>query len=77
MFLPDQMLRNLTPREMTAHEQREADEQRGQVAAAVARCSHRVAARVHAATALAGRDGHQPAAFRKAGPARRRAAHRA
>jgi len=78
MYLPYQMLRNLAPREMTAREQREGDEQRGQIAAAVARRSHRVAVRVHAVSGPAGRDdGHQPTAFRKAGSTRRRAAHRA
>lgn len=77
MFLPYQMLHNLVPQEMTAREQREADEQRGQIAAAVARRSHRVAVRVHAVSGLAGRDGHQPTAFRKAGSTRHRAAHRA
>jgi len=77
MYLPYQMLRNLDPREMTTREQREADEQRGQIAAAVARRSHHVAARVHAMSGLAGRDGHQPTPFRKAGSTRRRAAHRA
>ena len=77
MYLPYQMLRNLAPREVTAREQREGDEQRGQIAAAVARRSHRVAARVHAMSGLAGRDGHQPAPFRKAGSTRHRAVHRA
>jgi hypothetical protein len=77
MFLPYQMLRNLAPREMTAREQREADEQWGQIAAAVARRSHHVAVRVHAVSGLDGRDGHQPATFRKAGSTPRRAAHRA
>jgi hypothetical protein len=77
MFLPYQMLRNLAPREMTAREQRETDEQLGQIAAAVSRRSHHIAVRVHAMSGLAGRDGHQPTAFRKAGSTRRHAAHRA
>ena len=77
MYLPYQMLRNLAPREVTAREQREGDEQRGQIAAAVARRSHRVTARVHAMSGLAGRDGHQSTPFRKASSTRRRAAHRA
>jgi hypothetical protein len=77
MYLPDQMLRNLTPREMTVGEQREADEQRGQVAAAVARWFHRVAAQAHAVAARPARQGHQPEAFRKAGPAPCRAPYRA
>jgi hypothetical protein len=77
VLLPYQMLRNLAPREMTADQQREADEQLGQIAAAVARSGRRVTAQVHAVSALAARDGHQRPAFRKSGPARRRAAHRA
>jgi hypothetical protein len=52
VYLPYQMQRNLAPREMTANQQREADEQLGQLAAAVTRWGHRVAARVHAAAAL-------------------------
>ena len=71
MYLPYQMLRNLAPREVTAREQR------GQIAAAMARRSHRVAVRVHAVSGLAGRDGHQSTPFRKASSTRRRAAHRA
>ena len=77
MYLSDQMLRNLTPREMTASQQRESDEQLGQIAAALTRWGHRVTAQVHAAAARPGRHGHQPTVFRKAGPALRRAAHRA
>jgi hypothetical protein len=48
VYLSYQMLSNLAPREMTADEQREIDEQLGQLAAAVARWGHRVAAQVHA-----------------------------
>jgi hypothetical protein len=77
MYVPDQMLRNLAPRELTAGQQREADEQLGQISASVTRYVHRVAARVHAVAAPTGRDGHPPSAFRKAGPARRRAPYRA
>jgi hypothetical protein len=77
MYLPYQILRNLAPREMTVREQRETDEQRGQIAAAVSRRSHHVADRVYAMSGLAGRDGHQPTPFRKAGSTRRRAMHRA
>jgi hypothetical protein len=77
VYLPDQMLRNLTPREMTAGEQRKADEQRGQIAAAVARWVHRVAAQAHAVATLPARPGHQSEAFRKAAPAPCRAPYRA
>ncbi len=51
MYLSYQMLSNLAPREMTAGEQRETDEQLGQIVAAVTRWGHRVTARVHAAAA--------------------------
>ena len=51
MYLPDQMVLNLAPREMTADQQRQADEQLGQITAAVARWSYRVAAQLHAAAA--------------------------
>lgn len=77
MYLPYQMLSNLAPHGMAANQQREADEQLGRIAAGVARSGHRVAAQVHAAAALAARDGHQRPDFRKAGWARRRAPHRA
>jgi hypothetical protein len=63
MYLPYQLLRNLVPYEMTASQQREADEQQGQIAAAVARRGHRMAVQVHARAAG---DRHQRAAFRKA-----------
>lgn len=77
MYLSDQMLRNLAPRETTASQQRENDEYLGQIAAAMARWSHRVAARVQAVAALPSRHGYQPTAFRKADPTRHRAPHRA
>jgi hypothetical protein len=83
MYLSHQMLSNLTPRQMTAGEQREADEQRGQIAAAAARWGRRVAARVHAAAARPDRPDrparhpHPQAAFRKAGPAPHRSPYRA
>jgi hypothetical protein len=73
MYPSYQMLSNLTPREMTAIEQREGDEQRGQVAAALARWSHRVVAQVHALAIQPARHRRQQAAFRKACPAPRRA----
>ena len=65
MYLPYQMLSNLAPHEMTADQQREADEQLGQVTAGVARSGRRVAAQVHAVAALAGRDGHQRPLFER------------
>jgi hypothetical protein len=71
------MLRNLAPRGMTAGEQREADEQLGQIAAAAARWGHRLAAQVHAVAAQPPPDRHRPAARRRAGPARRRVPYRA
>jgi hypothetical protein len=69
MYQSYEILRNLAPRETTADQQREADEQRGQIAAAVARWAHRVVSQVHATTVLPARHEHQPTAFRKAGPA--------
>jgi hypothetical protein len=66
VYTPYVMLRNLGPREMTAREQREADEQLGRNVAALAGWGHRVAARVHRVAALAARNGHRRAAFRKA-----------
>ena len=73
VYQPYQMLSNLAPREMTADQQRAVDEQRGQVAAAVARWVQRVVSQVPAATALPARHEHRPTAFRNASPARRRA----
>jgi hypothetical protein len=77
VYLSYQMLSNLAPREMTSCEQREADEQLGQIAARVTRWGHRVAAHVHAVAARPDRHGHQPAAFRKARPAPRHGPYRA
>ena len=57
MSVPYQMLHNLTPREMTASQQREADEQLGQITAAVTRYGHRIGARVHAVATLTARQG--------------------
>jgi hypothetical protein len=65
MYMPDQMLRNLAPREMTAAEQREADEQRGQIAAAVARWGHRVAVRARAIALPAARAGTSARPFER------------
>jgi hypothetical protein len=59
VLLPYQMLRNLAPREMTAGQQREADEQLGKIAAAVARSGHRVAGPVQGVPVLPARNGHQ------------------
>ena len=77
MYLSDQMLRNLTPQEITASQQRESDQQLGQATAALTRWGHRLAAQLHAAAVRPVRPGHQPTFFRKAGPARHRAPHRA
>ena len=77
MYLSDQMLRNLTPREMTASQQRESDVQLGQATAALTRWGRRLAAQLHAAAARPARHGHRPTVFRKAGPVRHRAPHRA
>jgi hypothetical protein len=71
MYQPYQMLSNLAPREMTADQQRRVDEQRGQVAAAVARWVQRFVCQVPGATVLPARHEHQAATFRKASPARR------
>ena len=77
MYLPYQMLSNLAPHGMTANQQRERDEQLGQITAEVARSGHRVAAQVHAVASRAPRDGHRRPAFRKAGSVQRRAPRRA
>ena len=45
MYIPYLMLRSLMPAEMTADEQRAADEQLGRIVAALARRGRRVAAR--------------------------------
>jgi hypothetical protein len=58
VYQPYVMLRNLAPRDMTRGEQREADEQLGQLAAAVARWGDRVAARSR--RILRGRMGRWP-----------------
>jgi hypothetical protein len=52
MFQPSLMLRPLTPQNITAAQQREADEQVGEVVAAVARRTHQLAARAHAVAAM-------------------------
>jgi hypothetical protein len=50
MYQPLLMLRTLGPQDMTAAQQREADEQLGQNVAAAARRGRRLAARAHAVT---------------------------
>ena len=67
MYLSYQMLCNLAPREMTASQSREADEQLGRITAAVARWSHRVAAQVHFAAAMPVRHAHQRAGLAEHG----------
>jgi hypothetical protein len=77
MYFSDQMLRNLTHREMTAAGQREADEQLGQIVAAVARWGHRVATRgMPRVPCLPGTGTSRPP-YRKAGLVRRHAPYRA
>lgn len=71
MYFSYLMLRNLTPGTTTAAEQRVADEQLGQAAAALARAGRRVAERAHAMAALPARRGHPPNAFRNSGSGRR------
>jgi hypothetical protein len=71
MYFSYLMLRNLTPGTATAAEQRAADEQLGQAAAALARARHRVAQHAHAVTALPARSGRAPKAFRNSGSGRR------
>jgi hypothetical protein len=71
VYLPYLMLRTLTPWDMTAAQQREADEQLGEIAAAASRCSRRAAARTLAVATMPVRRGRQPADFRNNGSARR------
>jgi hypothetical protein len=52
MFQPSLMLRPLTPQNITAAQQRETDEQLGEVVAAVARRTHQLATRAHAVAAM-------------------------
>lgn len=49
MYFSCLMLRNLVPQPMSAAEQRAADEQLGQIAAAVTRTTRCIAERAHAA----------------------------
>ena len=71
MYFSYLMLRNLTPGTATPAEQRVADAQLGQEAAALARAGHRIAERAHAMTALHARRGQPPEAFRNSGSGRR------
>ncbi len=64
------MLRSLAPLDITGPQQREADEQLGQIAAAVARRRRRVAARAHAIAARPGRGKRPSVTFRNDHPAR-------
>jgi hypothetical protein len=70
MYFSYLMLCNLMPGTATAAEQRVADEQLGQAAAALARARHRIAERAHVMTALPARSGHPPKGFRNSGSGR-------
>jgi hypothetical protein len=70
VYLSYLMLRALASSDMTAAQQREADERLGQMAAAVARSRRHAVARVHSVVNVPIRGGHQTASFRK-DPARR------
>ncbi len=63
-YLPDQMLRNLAPRQMTNAQQREADEQLGTVVAAFSRGTGRIVRRAKARARLGGA-GTSSMSFRK------------
>ena len=65
MYLPYQMLRNLTPHSATPAEQREADEQLGRIAAAMALSGRRLAGRAHAVAAVRDLAGRRTRAFEK------------
>jgi hypothetical protein len=71
MCFPYVMLRSLEPQTMTPAEQRLADEQLGQIAAALAGTTRRIAAQAHAVAALPARRAHQSRAIRKSGPGHR------
>jgi hypothetical protein len=73
VYLSCLMLSVLAPSDLTAAQQRAADEQLGQMAAALMRSQRRVAARTHAITAIPGRAKPRSAVFRKSHPARRAA----
>ncbi len=64
MYFSCLMLRNLVPQPMSAAEQRAADEQLGQIAAAVTRTTRCIAGRAHAAAALPVRSRRQARTIR-------------
>ena len=67
MYVPYLMLRNLGPQAMTPAEQRRADEQLGQLAAALARATRSLTTRTQAVSGLpAGLYGHSKASVRPA-----------
>jgi hypothetical protein len=71
VFQPYLMLRTLAPQNMTAAQQREIDEQLGQVAAAVARCPGDLYQRAHALATRPGRDRRHPVALTRVTGSRR------
>jgi hypothetical protein len=71
MYVTLMMLRALAPEDMTAAQQREADEQLGKAAAALARSRHRLAGRMRAVATTRSRAGHQSAASAWLGGGRR------
>jgi hypothetical protein len=73
MYFSCLMLRNLASQPMSAAEQRAADEQLGQMAAAVTRATRCIAERAHAVAALPARSRHQARTFRNPGRSGRRA----
>jgi conjugal transfer/entry exclusion protein len=73
MYFSCLMLRNLSSQPMSAAEQLAADEQLGQMAAAVTRATRCIAERAHAVAALPVRSRHQARTFRNPGRSGRRA----
>jgi hypothetical protein len=71
MYMTLVMLRALAPDDMTAAQQREADEQLGKVAAALARSRHRLAGRVRTAATTRTPPGRLTAALAGVGGGRR------
>jgi len=66
MYQPYLMLRTLGSPDMTAAQQREADDQLGQTVAAMARRGRRLAARAHAVATMPVRAGRQLTAHTRA-----------
>jgi hypothetical protein len=64
MYFSWMMLRNLAAQPMSPAEQRAADEQLGQMAAAVTRTTRCIAERAHAVVAVPVRSRHQARTFR-------------